>query len=57
MVSMSQIVFKWFTNIAELATFYLNSPVLMITPYGTGQLVQLVSLYKVLTVSMSQIAL
>ena len=28
-VSMS---FKWFTNIAKLATFYLNWPVLMITP-------------------------
>ena len=29
----------------------------MITPYGMGLLVQLVSLNKVLTVSMSQIAL
>ena len=37
------------TNIAELAMFYLNWPVLMIFPYREGQLVQL------LTVSMIQI--
>ena len=43
--------------IAELATFYLNRPVLMVIHYGTGQLVQLVSLNTVLTVSMLQIDL
>ena len=37
------------TNIAEMAMFYLNWPVLMIFPYREGQLVQL------LTVSMIQI--
>ena len=36
-------------NIAEMAMFYLNWPVLMIFPYREGQLVQL------LTVSMIQI--
>ena len=36
-------------NIAEMAMFYLNWPVLMIFPYREGQLVQL------LTVSMLQI--
>ena len=45
------------TNIAEMALFYLNRPVLMIFPYREGQLVQLVSLNKVLTVSMIQIVL
>ena len=35
--------------------FQLNWPVLMIIPQDEGQLVQLVSLNKVLTVSMSQI--
>ena len=39
------------TNIAEMALFYLNWPVLMILPYREGQLVQL------LTVSMMQIVL
>ena len=34
-----------------------NWPLLMIIPQGMGLLVQLVSLNKVLTVSMSQIAL
>ena len=37
------------TNIAELAKFYLNWAVLMIIPWGTGLLVQLVSLNKILT--------
>ena len=45
------------TNIAEIALFYLNWPVLMIFPYGKGQLVQIVSLNNVLTVSMLQIVL
>ena len=45
------------TNIAEMALFYLNWPVLMIFPYRNGQLVQMVSLNKVLTVSMLQIVL
>ena len=45
------------TNIAEMALFYLNSPVVMIFPYRNGQLVQMVSLNKVLTVSMLQIVL
>ena len=45
------------TNIAEMAMFYLNWPVLMILPYREGQLVQLVSLNKFLTVSMIQIVL
>ena len=42
------------TNIAEMALFYLNWPVLMIFPYRKGQLVQMVSLNKV---SMIQIVL
>ena len=45
------------TNIAEMAMFYLNWPVLMIFPYRDGQLVQLVSLNKFLTFSMIQIVL
>ena len=45
------------TNIAEMALFYLNWPVLTIFPYRKGQLVQMVSLNKVLTVSMLQIVL
>ena len=45
------------TNIAEIALFYLNLPVLMIFPYRKGQLVQMVSLNHVLTVSMLQIVL
>ena len=45
------------TNIAEMAMFFLNWPVLMIFPYRKGQLVQMVSLNKVLTVSMLQIVL
>ena len=45
------------TNIAEMALFYLNWPVLMIFPYRKGMLVQMVSLNKVLTVSMLQIVL
>ena len=40
-----------------MAMFYLNWPVLMILPYMEGQLVQLVSLNKFLTVSMIQIVL
>ena len=40
-----------------MAMFYLNWPVLMIFPYRNGQLVQMVSLNKVLTVSMLQIVL
>ena len=40
------------SNTAEMAMFYLNWPVLMIFPYRKGQLVQMVSLNKVLTVSM-----
>ena len=43
------------TNIAEMALFYLNWPVLMIFPYKKGQLVQMVSLNNVLTVTMLQI--
>ena len=43
------------TNIAEMALFYLNWPVLMIFPYRKDQLVQMVSLNNVLTVSMLQI--
>ena len=39
------------SNIAEMALFYLNWPVLMIFPYREGQLVQL------LTISMIQIVL
>ena len=42
------------TNLAEMAIFYLNWPVLMIFPYRKGQLVQMVSLNKV---SMIQIVL
>ena len=45
------------TNIAKMAMFYLNWPVLMIFPFREGQLVQLVSLNKFLTVSMIQIVL
>ena len=45
------------TNIAEMAIFYLNWPVLMIFPYREGQLVQLVRLNKFLKVSMIQIVL
>ena len=45
------------TNIAEMALFYSNWPVLMIIPYREGQLVQLVSSNHVLTVSMLQIVL
>ena len=45
------------TNIPEMAMFYLNWPVLMIFPYRKGELVQMVSLNKVLTVSMIQIVL
>ena len=45
------------TNIAEMALFYLNWLVLMIFPYRKGQLVQMVSLNKVLTVSILQIVL
>ena len=41
------------TNIAEMALFYLNWLVLMIFPYRMGQLVQMISFNKVLTVSMS----
>ena len=43
------------TNIAEMALFYFNWPVLMIFPYRKGQLDKLVSLNKVYTVSMLQI--
>ena len=45
------------TNIPEMAMFYLNWPVLMIFPYRKGELVQMVSLNKVLTVSMILIVL
>ena len=45
------------TNIAEMALFYLNWAVLMIFPYRKGKLVQMVSLNKVLTVSVLQIVL
>ena len=45
------------TNIAEMALFYLNWSVLMIFPYRKGQLVEMVSLNKVLTVTMLQIVL
>ena len=49
------------TDIAEMAVFYLNCPCmhacLMFFPYREGQLVQLVSLNKYLTVSMIQIVL
>ena len=40
-----------------MALFYLNLPVLMIFPYRKGQLVQIVSLNKVLTGSMIKIVL
>ena len=40
-----------------MAIFFLNWPVLMIFPYREGQLVQLVSLIKFLTVSILQIVL
>ena len=40
-----------------MALFYLNWPVLMISPYRKGQLVKRVSLNKVLTVSMLQIVI
>ena len=43
------------TNIAQMALFYLNWPVLMIFPYREDQLVQLVSLNKFFTVSMLQL--
>ena len=43
------------TKIAELAKIYLKWPVLLLIPKRMVQLVQLVSLNKVLTVSMSQI--
>ena len=43
--------------IAEMVLFYLNWPVLIIFPYRKGQLVQMVSLNNVLTVSMLQIVL
>ena len=45
------------TNIVEMAMLYLNWPVLMVFPYRKGQLVKLVSLNKVLTVSMLYIVL
>ena len=45
------------TNIAEMSLFYLNWLVLMIFSYRKCQLVQMVSLNKVLTVSMLQIVL
>ena len=45
------------TNIAEMAMFYLNWPALMIFPLRKCQLVKLVSLNKVLTVSMLHIVL
>ena len=45
------------TNIAGMALFYLNWPVLMIFPYRDCQLGQLVSLNKFLTVSMILIVL
>ena len=45
------------TNIAEIALFYLNWADLMIFPYGKGQLVQIVSLNNILTVSMLLIVL
>ena len=44
-------------NIAGMALFYLNRQVLMIFSCRKGQLVQMVSLNKVLTVSMLQIVL
>ena len=40
-----------------MALFYLNWSVLMIFPYRKGQLVQIVSLNKVLTGSMLKIVL
>ena len=40
-----------------MALFYLNWLVLMILPYRKGQLVQIVSLNKVLNVFMLQIVL
>ena len=43
--------------IAEIAMLYLNCLVLMIIPLRKGQFVQMVSLNKVLTVSMLQIVL
>ena len=45
------------TNIAEMALFYLNWPVLLIFSWRKGQLVKRVSLNKFLTVSMIQIVL
>ena len=54
---MLQIVLLSVTNIAEMAMFYLNWPALMIFPLRKGQLVKLVSLNKVFTVSMLQIVL
>ena len=40
-----------------MAMFYLNRQVLVIFPWRKGQLVQMVSLNNVLTVSMLQIVL
>ena len=45
------------TNIAEMALFYLNWPVLMIFPLEEGPVSQTGSLNKDLTVSMLQIVL
>ena len=45
------------TNIVEIAMLYLNWLHLKIFPYRKGQFVQMVSLNKVLTVSMLQIVL
>ena len=45
------------TNIAEMAMLYLNWPILMIFLWRKGQLVQMVSLNKVLIVSMLQVVL
>ena len=45
------------TNIAEMALFCLNWSVLIFFPYRKGELVQMVSLNKVLTVTMLQIVL
>ena len=45
------------TIITEMALFYLNWSVLMIFRYRKGQLVQMVSLNKVLKVTMLQIVL
>ena len=45
------------TNIAEMAMFYLNWPVLMIFPLQEGPVSQTSEFKKVLTVSMLQIVL